>query len=278
LRGHVKGGGAQKVYQNRERPATDIMKGDWDMASDQLIQAGLALAVIASPIIVIYMNNRSMANSKLAEALAAQKAREQDWEREDIVAAKAEAAAARNASLIAESSQLSAERSRILEGKVDVVHTLVNSTLTASMQVALDGMRREQILMEAAKPRDETAIELIKIKINELQLIINERNKQTGVADLQKQRVDAATAAEVVKSINPGEPALNLPIVEKPQPPLPPVTLGPVTQRVLEGLPVVFQHVSETAAKETLGIIDAAKDTVKAAEKTVVEVLKKPNP
>lgn len=220
----------------------------------QVMLAGVALigtvAALGSPILMSILTNRN--------ALALKK---QDWDRQDEVARRAEAAAARNASLIAELNQSTAEANKTTVGKLDVIHTLVNSTLTAAMQVALDGVQRELVLMERDSLTDPALVVSTKKKIAELEKIIDERNKKTEIADLQGQKADAAKASRAVGLISPSY-----------TPPAQP--LGDVTDRVLRGEPaptVGANYGQPTTMTETqkTAQIDAASATVAAASKTV---------
>lgn len=212
-----------------------------------------AMAVIGGPIITARMLRRDMRLDK-----------EQDYARLDEVAEKAEAAAARNASLIAESNQRQSKDSVEINGKLDVIHINGNSTLTAAMVIALDGLKRELLLLEAMPTPMLIMIEVTKKKIEEFEAIIDERNKQTGIADgLQRQKAEAIRASDIV-----GNPIPKLDT--------PPSSIGAVTERVLRGEPP-----SVAAADHRKGQADAAAATVAAADKTVdaaaktVEAMKK---
>lgn len=209
-------------------------------------------AALVSPILMSMLTNRN--------AIALKK---QDWDRQDEVARRAEAAAIRNASLIAESTQQSAEASKITIGKLDVIHTLVNSTLTAAMQVALDGVRREVVLLERDPATDYAMIESTKKKIAELEKIIEERNKQTEIADLQAQKEDALRASKAVGIISPL--ILSAPLRQ---------ALGEVTDRVLRGEPPPLAVAVAATEAQKAAQIDAASATVAAASKTADAAVK----
>lgn len=230
----------------------------------QVTLAGVALlgtlAALASPILMSMLTNRNARALKM-----------QDWARQDEVAAKAESAAARNASLIAELNQATTEATRVTVGKLDVIHTLVNSTLTAAMQVALDGVKRELVLLEHDSNPDPALVAATTKKIAELESIVEERNRQTALADLQEQIVSAAKAGQAVGVLS----AVRVPIS---------APLGDVTGRVLRGeaAPVVgSNHGLLTETQKTAQIdaaiatVDAAGTTVAAASKTVEAMKKK---
>ena len=82
------------------------------------------------------------------------------------------------------------------DAKLNVIHTLVNSTLTAALQSELDATRREELLLrELMRMRSEAghgatddqtaALGAVQRKIRELTAAMEERAKQTRVADIQ---------------------------------------------------------------------------------------------
>ena len=154
----------------------------------------------------------------LAEQTAEEHRREkaEDWAREDAVAAKAAAlaeaqrvAAAKASADAAEAARLLAEQNRIVAdtaaltiGKLDVIHTLVNSKMTEAMDNELAATRRELAgmleivrLREAAGsgplPVAQQAIALTQSRIAELEHALDDRRRAaTVVAD--KEQVAAA--------------------------------------------------------------------------------------
>lgn len=99
------------------------------------------------------------------------------------------------ARLLAESNaKIAAEvaiSSSRLESKVDVVHTLVNSTMTRAMQSELDAIKREVLMMlevvelkkrAGSEPSPETleAIELTRSKIHEKEVALADRLKASN--------------------------------------------------------------------------------------------------
>lgn len=237
---------------------------DWTQIILAAIALCSAMAVIGGPIYAARSIRREMRLDK-----------EQDYKRLDQVAEKAEAAASRNASLIAELNQTQAQTAEVIFGKMDVLHTLSNSTLTAAMQLSLDGMKRELILMQRDPHTDPPLVDAIKTKIAEMGMVIGERNKQTGIADLQDQRAEALKAAQMVGVTQPPHVTMAAP---KPD-------LGDVTERVLRGEPAppsakaaAAVEASVAAAEEmkaAAATVDAAAATVDAAAKTVDAMEKK---
>jgi hypothetical protein len=98
--------------------------------------------------------------------------READWERQDAVAARAEAAA-----------RLYQNETN---GKLDVIHVLVNSNMTAAMRSELEAVTRELAVMremialrkeQGREPSAETlaAVAIVEARIFRLALQIDER-------------------------------------------------------------------------------------------------------
>ena len=164
---------------------------------DTLLVA-LVVAVIG-PVLLAYLTNRSRRQDK-----------QEDWARQDAVAAQAAEAArlllerqdavaaqAREAArLLLDSNERVAETAAVTNGKLDVIHTLVNSNMTAAMQAELDATTRELAMMrevialnKAAGRQPSTdalaAIESTTHKIRELEAALADRLQQTHVVEAQ---------------------------------------------------------------------------------------------
>lgn len=83
--------------------------------------------------------------------------------------------------------------------QLGIIHTLVNSTLTATQQAVLDGARREVYLLEDAQrlhrfageePTEdqEAYLGAARRRVDELTLAMRDRERQTRAADIQIQR------------------------------------------------------------------------------------------
>jgi len=83
-----------------------------------------------------------------------------------------------------------------------VIHTLVNSTLTAALQAELDSTRREEMLLrELLSMREDSgatvsddqraALGAVQRKIGELSRAMEDRRMQNRAADIQMQRDNA---------------------------------------------------------------------------------------
>ncbi len=113
-----------------------------------------------------------------------------DWEREDLVAEKA----AEAATLLLAANERVAETAKVTNGKLDQIHTLVNSNMTAAMRAELEATIEKLKLMRQIVARDKAdnikvlpealkAIKNVEAKIGELQASLNDRLKQTEIAE-----------------------------------------------------------------------------------------------
>ena len=109
-----------------------------------------------------------------------------DWEREDKVAQKAEEAA----TLLLASNKVVAKTAEITNGKLDVIHVLVNSNMTAAMQAQLIALKGQLILMHrvtdlnrqagTSQTKDElAAIGAVDAQILELSASLKDRLQAT---------------------------------------------------------------------------------------------------
>jgi ATP-dependent Lon protease len=152
-----------------------------------------------SPLLLAYMTNRHTRADRAA-----------DWERQDKVARKAAEAAdllitsnARMAAKASEAAQLLvidnkkvAYNAALTLNKLDAVHTLVNSGMTAAIQSELEAVERELILLRevsalrrasggAIDPDTAAAIEVTKVKIAELTISLADRKAATKTAEAE---------------------------------------------------------------------------------------------
>lgn len=137
--------------------------------------------------------------------------RREDWARQDLVAARAEQTskdiadrAAQAARLLLADNERVAAVQKETNGKLDVIHELVNSTLSAAMQDKLDAlvtaaaMMREVIDLKRAAGREPApealaALADVEDSIRESRAAIADRNRQAeAIAD---RRAAAAAAA-----------------------------------------------------------------------------------
>jgi hypothetical protein len=132
--------------------------------------AGMASGIIA-PIALAIIANRARSQEK-----------REDWERQDAVAAQA----AEAAKLLLAANERVAKSTQATNGKLDVIHGLVNSNMTAALQDQLDtnirevALMREVVALHRAQGRDPSkealeAITLSEGKIGELRSQIADR-------------------------------------------------------------------------------------------------------
>jgi hypothetical protein len=156
----------------------------------------IAIFSLISPLILARVTAR---NTRLDRA--------EDWARQDAVAAKAAHAAelllasnTRMAEKAAEAARLLvadnkevAKTTGLIITKLDVVHTLVNSNMTAAMQSEYDAVKRELVLMKelialhqsAGREPSPDALTEVKItegKVAELNATLKDRLKATEEA------------------------------------------------------------------------------------------------
>jgi len=141
------------------------------------------LATVISPAILAIISNHLSSKQRRIE-------KELDWAREDAVAKKAEEAAA----LLVVSNERVAKTAKVTNDKLDQIHTLVNSNMTAAMKAELEATIGKLRLMRQIVARDKAdnikvlpealaAIRAVELKINELTATLNDRLQQTLLAD-----------------------------------------------------------------------------------------------
>lgn len=145
----------------------------------------------------------------LAHATGKQRRKEkaEDYAREDAVAARLLKAQSETADAIVvaneattratrEVGKAAAERTQVINGKLDVIHTLVNSQMTAALQAEFDAINLHLIALkeisslkeEAGRTPSKEASALIKatqIKLDELREVLATRREQDAVAQAQ---------------------------------------------------------------------------------------------
>jgi hypothetical protein len=148
---------------------------------DIIYVAGVLFASVTAPLVLALVTGRQHRRDK-----------EQDYARQDAVAAQA----AEAARLLLESNEKAAEGVSETNQKLDVIHTLVNSNMTAAMESELGALTRELAMMreviglkEAAgrKPTPEALkeIERGRDKIAEVQAMLEDRRKQQEIINGQ---------------------------------------------------------------------------------------------
>jgi hypothetical protein len=147
----------------------------------EALLAGLIVGVLA--MLGQAWQRRGEAKIRRAEKL-------EDWARQDAVADKA----AEAASLLLIENAKVAKATEATQGKLDVIHILVNSNMTAAMQSELDATRRDLVsLKEVARLNEEAgrkvSAEALAVidetgqRIAKLDAELRDRLKQTQIAD-----------------------------------------------------------------------------------------------
>jgi hypothetical protein len=158
-----------------------------------LIAAIAGMGTVASPLILSYMANRQRRAEK-----------KEDWAREDRVASQAAEAARlllaaneRVAKTAAATDARVAKTAAVTNAKLDVIHTLVNSGLTAAIKAEYDATVRQLALMRevvelrrvsgrpSAEPSPEAvaAIEATAGRVEELRAALADRYAKTERAE-----------------------------------------------------------------------------------------------
>lgn len=143
-----------------------------------LIIAVAIFSSVTAPLIMVMITERQRRKEKL-----------QDWQREDRVAEEAAKAAKLLAKNTAQASR-SAERAEVgaarSEAKLDQIHTLVNSNLTAALNAELNAtVALLENLVAADEPGSEVRIDKLRATVAELRANLEDRLKQTALAEEQ---------------------------------------------------------------------------------------------
>lgn len=143
------------------------------------------IAGVLGPTVLAFITGIQRARDDRRAADIRREERLEDYARQDAVAAQAEKAV----NLLQESQAKIADVAHTTNGKLDVIHTLVNSNMTAAMQAELDATVRELALMHeiiemkrkvGSEPMADSisALALTEARIIELQNNLNDRNRQ----------------------------------------------------------------------------------------------------
>ena len=173
------------------------------MTGDHASTLFVAALVLAGPLLLSWLTNRHVRQSKADDNARLDLVAERAEHAADLLAERqddaAEAAAVAARDLVAANAEVAAVAARAAEAvgdKLDVIHTLVNSSLTAAVQSELDATIRELAMMhevielrrEAGKPRSperEDAVAATEARIVEVRLQLDERARQQSVANAQ---------------------------------------------------------------------------------------------
>jgi hypothetical protein len=185
------------------------------------------LAATASPLLLARIMNKANREGK-----------ERDWARQDQVAARVEAASARQEATqkaLVDGQTVTVAKLQAVEEQGNVIHALVNSAYTASLAAqlgALEGqltLSRELAMMKGGEGtmKDQDAMDIIESKVYMLRALIADRERHQHLAEAQaagahavhddpghpnRRRGDPADAlpvsftAEVTMTPNPTEP------------------------------------------------------------------------
>ena len=126
----------------------------------------VAVASTVSPLLLAFLTGKQRREEREAE-----------WARQDQIHARDKA-----------DQEASNEK---INGKLEVIHTLVNSNMTAALKAEYDGAVREVMLMrELGRPAGVIAD--ADAKIAELRSVLEDRLRQTDLVDRQIAEIEAA--------------------------------------------------------------------------------------
>lgn len=161
----------------------------------------VAVPALLSPLFLSWLTNRNQQKVKELDAELKRREKLEDYARQDEVAerlVKQQNAAVAKVAEVAESlrveNRIVAETTKTTNEKLDVIHVLVNSNMTASMQGELNALRigltqmREIIELKKAAglqptPEVQMSVGSLMGKIAELEAQLADRLKQSKVAD-----------------------------------------------------------------------------------------------
>jgi hypothetical protein len=147
-----------------------------------------AAASVAGSLLMVYLANRQRRGEQ-----------QQDHVRQDAVAIQV----AETAQLLLEANERVARTASAASGKLDVIHTLVNSNMTSALRAELDAtvrelaMMREVVALHQAAGREPskdtlTAIKTTQHKVDELTANLTDRLEQTEIANAQEAAADSS--------------------------------------------------------------------------------------
>lgn len=170
-----------------------------DTLINSTVSGVVSAALLAIPLLIA--SYRKTKDRKDEMAL-----RKQQWEREDAVAQRVAEAAA----LLVDSNAKVSANAKEVNGKLDTIHDLVNSNMTAAIEDSMMSKKREvvslkeliaiKLLSKPPIPPSEEALGIIKateLQIAELQSRLNDRKKQQEVADANKLTVTMTLPSKV---------------------------------------------------------------------------------
>src|SRR6185369_3456951 len=119
-------------------------------ANNILLTALVLMASIGSPLLLSWLTNRARRREKQEdflrdEVIAARQRKErlEDLARQDQVSTRT----AEATKLLAITNKQVAENADVTHSKLDAIHVLVNSNMTAAMQADLDATKRELLVL-----------------------------------------------------------------------------------------------------------------------------------
>lgn len=184
------------------------------------VWVAITVAVVG-PFLLAWLQGRQRTADMHAEARLRAEERAEDYARQDLVAerlsrrndevaAKAQQVAIQTqtaAQLLLQNNEKVAAATKAANTKLDVIHTLVNSNMTAALQGELDASKAQLVtlrelialrVMLGQTPDDETSAALLTLesKVGALSSNLKDRIAQTKVADAQIFIAEKSTHAD----------------------------------------------------------------------------------
>lgn len=166
----------------------------------------LVIAVVVSPVLLLVFTSIRDSKAKRQDADIRRAEKQEEYARLDLVAERAEDVATKAEEArkkVEEAAELLVKQDKKIEvsskataEKLDVIHTLVDGSLTASMKSEFHATRRELVMMKEVmelkkdagrepSPETLTAIQFTEEKVLELQEALAARIQLNGVARAQ---------------------------------------------------------------------------------------------
>jgi hypothetical protein len=178
------------------------------LARDSLREGGRQMATIGDAVLISAIVAISTAAQLVLTSRAKRKEKDQDYAREDAVAKQAAEAArllverqdamaskaAEAARLLAVNTEAVAKTAQRTSDKLDVIHTLVNSNMTAAMQAELDATVREAAMIQEVMDLKKTSG--VDPTVEALAALKSARNKIAELTSTLTDRLKVTTAGK----------------------------------------------------------------------------------
>jgi hypothetical protein len=167
---------------------------------DPIVLVAVLGAASGSPVLLSVLNSRAQRKANLQEYKRQDQIADRLEKRQDAQAEKVEKAAALLVVSNREVADAAKAASDVTIARLDVIHTLVNSQMTAAIQSELDATEANVVLMReiiglnsvAGRNPTEASMDAVKateVRIRELRVTLAERHRQDEIAQAQAQAI-----------------------------------------------------------------------------------------